>query len=82
VQCCEHVLKNLDSNSNALSRQITIIQSQLKIFDIGRGALPDFDFNKSSFNDAFESVGSPISGAIEKKEIPLDASVEAQECSF
>lgn len=54
---CEHVLKNLDSLNNNLSRQITIIQSQLKLFDLGRGALPDFDFNKGQLNDAFESLG-------------------------
>ncbi|MFA7219428.1 MAG: hypothetical protein WC119_02910 [Synergistaceae bacterium] len=54
---CDHSLKNLDSQSNAISRQITIIQSELKLFDIGRGSLPDFDFNKGSLNEGFESLG-------------------------
>lgn len=54
---CDHSLKNLDSQSNAISRQITIIQSELKLFDIGRGSLPDFDFNKGALNEGFESLG-------------------------
>jgi hypothetical protein len=58
---CDHILKNLDSVNNNLSRQITIIQSQLKLMDIGRGALPDFDFNKNRMNnDAFDDIGEKI----------------------
>ncbi len=78
---CEHALRNLDSASNAISRQITIIQSELKIFDIGRGALPDFDFNKSSLNDSFESLGVDLRA---NSDIAIDPaeSKEAEEISF
>ena len=43
---CNHVLKNLDSLHDNLSRRITIWQLMLKLRDVGRGALPDFDFDK------------------------------------
>lgn len=59
---CDHILRNLDSQSHAISRQITIIQSQLKLFDMGRGALPDFDFNQYSLNDGFDSLGDSSVG--------------------
>lgn len=48
LKACTHVLKNLDSIHDSLSRRITIIQITVKLQDIGRGALPDFDFGKSS----------------------------------
>ena len=78
---CEHILRNLDSQSNSISRQITIIQSQLKMFDMGRGALPDFDFNKSSLNEGFESLGEPV---INENTNCFDESKskEAEELSF
>jgi hypothetical protein len=80
---CDHVLRNLDSQSQAISRQITIIQSQLKMFDIGRGALPDFDFNKSSLNEGFESLGTPTKNEIEEdKTIDVNESKMAEELSF
>jgi len=48
LKACTHVLRNLDSIHDGLSRRITIIQLTIKLQDIGRGALPDFDFDKSS----------------------------------
>jgi hypothetical protein len=47
-KACTHVLRNLDSIHDSLSRRITIIQVTVKLQDIGRGALPDFDFTKSA----------------------------------
>jgi hypothetical protein len=88
---CDHILRNLDSQSNAISRQITIIQSQLKMFDIGRGALPDFDFNKHSLNEGFESLGDSKENSVgEVVEVEGDTSTEvdasesksAEELSF
>lgn len=84
---CENVLKNLDSQSMTVSRQITVIQSQLKMFDMGRGALPDFDFNKSSLNEGFESLGDPITQpAIDQDNastvIDISKSIDAEELSF
>ena len=35
--------KNLEGLQENLSRRITIFQLQLKLHDIGRGALPDLD---------------------------------------
>ncbi len=43
---CNHVLKNLDSLNDNLSRRITIWQLMLKLRDVGRGALPETDFHK------------------------------------
>ena len=83
---CDHVLKNLDSLNNNLSRQITIIQSQLKLYDIGRGSLPDFDFNKGNFNDAFSSLGDSYNDdkdMIEKNnELDSSKSLSPEELSF
>lgn len=82
---CEHIGKNLDSQHNAISRQITIIQSQLKMFDMGRGALPDFDFNKSALNEGFESFDEPIKenkSENQSKQIDSSKPQEADECSF
>lgn len=80
---CDHVLRNLDSQSHSISRQITIIQSQLKMFDMGRGALPDFDFNQSSLNEGFESLGDNIDGNKESSvEIDPSQKIEAEELSF
>jgi hypothetical protein len=43
---CNHVFKNLDSLHDNLSRRITIWQMLMKLGDIGRGALPNYDFDK------------------------------------
>lgn len=83
---CDNVLRNLDSQSNAISRQITIIQSELKMFDMGRGSLPDFDFNKGSLNDGFDSIGTPVEKSEEdlnvEDECAVKGSIEAEELSF
>jgi hypothetical protein len=47
-KACNHILKNLDSLHESLSRRITIFQLTMKLSDIGRGALPDYDFTPSS----------------------------------
>ena len=53
-KACNHVLKNLDSLHDNLSRRITIWQLILKLRDVGRGSLPDFDFSKNeSMTDLF-----------------------------
>lgn len=41
-----HILRNLDSLHESLSRRISIYQSLLKMNDVGRDALPDYDFEK------------------------------------
>lgn len=52
LKASTHILKNLDSLHDNLSRRITIIQLQLKMHDVGRGSLPDFSFDKTpSFID-------------------------------
>lgn len=45
---CLHVLKNLDSLHNNLSRRITIFQLELSLRDVGRSALPDYEFDENS----------------------------------
>jgi hypothetical protein len=55
LKSCMHILKNLDSLHDNLSRRITIIQLQLKLHDVGRGALPDFNFDRTpSFIEEIE----------------------------
>lgn len=46
LRACTHVLKNLDSLSDNLSRRITIFQLISKNQDFGRSGLPDHDFYK------------------------------------
>jgi len=47
---CDHVFKILDGSHDTLSRKVTIIQTTLKMHDMGRGALPDFDFKRFNVN--------------------------------
>jgi len=51
IQCCKHIIKNLDSLTDNLSRRITIIQLQVKVQDVGRGMSPDFIFDKRASSD-------------------------------
>jgi hypothetical protein len=55
---CDHILKNLDSLQDNLSRRITIWQLLLKLRE-GRMALPDHDFDKAmeetKIDDLFRS---------------------------
>ena len=46
MKTCNHVFKNLDSMQERLSRTITVYQNILKLRDIGRGGLPDYNFEK------------------------------------
>jgi len=49
---CQHIIKNLDSCHESLSRQITVNQLLLKMNDYGRGGLPDYDYeDKKREND-------------------------------
>ena len=41
---CDHILRNLDSLHDSMSRRITIWQLTIKLRDIGRGGSPDHDF--------------------------------------
>lgn len=47
LKASNHVLRNLDSLHDSLSRRITIYQLTMKLHDVGRSALPDFEFDKS-----------------------------------
>jgi len=47
LKVASHIVKNLDSLHDGLSRRITIYQLLLKLHDVGRGGLPDFDFDKT-----------------------------------
>lgn len=57
LKACNHILKNLDSLHDSLSRRITIYQLTLKLQDIGRGALPDLDLEKGG-NIGIETIES------------------------
>lgn len=60
------IARNLDSLQDSLSRRITIFQLQLKLHDMGRNALPDFDF-KDDLTDGLNSMGKK-SGGLEAEE--------------
>ncbi len=49
-KACKAVMLNLCSLQDTLSRRITNIQLQLKLMDIGRNAMPDFDFSNRMAN--------------------------------
>ena len=66
MKSCNHIIKNLDSLHDSLSRRITIIQLQLKMHDMGRGALPSFDFAPSEDGS---NVAEDIDSMFEKEEI-------------
>lgn len=43
---CLHILKNLDSQHESLSRRISVYQIQAKMMDVGRGISPEYNFDK------------------------------------
>lgn len=47
LKACNHVLKNLDSAHERLSRTITIWQLEIKLGDFGRGGLSEVDLSKA-----------------------------------
>lgn len=47
---CKQVMRNLHSLQETLSRRITNVQLQVKLMDVGRNVLPDFDFSKKSMD--------------------------------
>lgn len=49
-KACDHILRNLDSLNDNLSRRITIWQLMTKLQDIGRGAMPSLDFDRVTNN--------------------------------
>jgi len=63
LKSCQHILKNLESSYERLSKTVTIWQLTLKVDDIGRGALPNSTFDAmnamhdhESMNDKFDSI--------------------------
>jgi len=47
-QATDHIVKNLQSLQSNLSRRITVFQLQLNLQNLGRGALPEYDFNETA----------------------------------
>jgi len=76
LKACTHILKNLDSLHDSLSRRITVIQLQLKLHDMGRGALPDIRFDNQLDNQY------DLSEDNEKKDIDPNEGINAREESF
>jgi hypothetical protein len=64
LKACIHVQRNLDSAHERLSRTITIWQLTMKLGDLSRGGLPDFDpspdLNSQLFNDSEIDPTEPI----------------------
>ena len=70
LRVATQISRNLESLQENLSRRITIFQLQLKLHDIGRGALPDFEF-KDDFTDSISSLQGDI------KKDPLEANSQS-----
>jgi hypothetical protein len=58
---CDHILRNLDSLQDNLSRRITIWQLILKLRE-GRMALPDYDFGKEASPETISGFFSEDAG--------------------
>lgn len=56
LRASTHVLKNLDSLHDNLSRRVTVVQLQLKLLDFGRSALPDYNFDKTPMGELTEEI--------------------------
>jgi hypothetical protein len=77
LKTCSHILKNLDSMSDNLSRRITIFQLTLKINDVGRTSLPDFDY----FSDDYSKDDSGDNNS-EKKSFDPSKTILGEESAF
>lgn len=64
-KACNHILKNLDSLHDNLSRRITVFQLIMKLRDIGRNGMPDYDFDKK-FEGNSDFFGEKDDSADEK----------------
>lgn len=73
----KYVMENLRSLQDTLSRRITNIQLQIKLMDIGRTALPDFDFSKKSMDIQLDPQEEHLSPAVRE-----DGTIEAKESDF
>lgn len=69
LKVCHHILKNLDSIHDSLSRRITINQLLLKMNDMGRGSLPDHNYRQEMGVNEGDLFG-------DKKEIDTTESLE------
>ena len=59
-----HILRNLDSLHDSLSRRITIYQLTMKLHDVGRSALPDSDFERYSASDSENSMDALLADKV------------------
>jgi len=67
LKSCNHILKNLDSLHDSLSRRITIYQLTMKLQDIGRTNLPDYDFDRKG-NSLFPEKNSSKDFSVDLQE--------------
>jgi len=74
LKVCNHILKNLDSLHDSLSRRITINQLLLKMNDMGRGSLPDY-----RISDGSRDMGIREEDIFGKSSVNSSESVEASE---
>ncbi len=74
LKAATHIAKNLDSLQENLSRRITIFQLQLKLHDIGRGALPEINFE----NDIDNEFGIFNKTKTSNNDIPIGVGAESK----
>jgi hypothetical protein len=82
LKACNHILKNLDSLHDSLSRRITIIQLQLKLHDFSRNGLPDFNFDKSYDMEKSNGILDEKDLLNHEEELKPDQSIDAKEVDF
>jgi hypothetical protein len=68
MKTASHIVKNLDSIQEILSRRITIVSLELKISELGRNTVTDYDFSGPSSSDVdWDSVAGEDVEPIQKK---------------
>lgn len=75
---CMHISRNLDSFQDNLSRRITIMGLQLKLNDLNKTVMPDYEFGRGQ-----DLEGTLVSSGLEEgEEVDPTVSIEPDERSF
>ncbi len=69
LKTSSHIAKNLDSCQENLSRRITLFQMQLKLMELGKNSLPNWDTR-----DKFDSMDKIMGGETNKDNEDFEAS--------
>ena len=76
LKSCNHILNNLDSLHENLSRRVSIIQLEVKIHDMGRGGNVEFNYNRINPEDYEKGLLD------ETKDVDPNQPLKAEEAEF